>query len=152
MAVPLLIVGLIVLTLTSRINAFKTLVSLSLKDIKFLNNISQNTGYTKLYFTADLLINNPSNFTTAVNSLHIDLIYGNKIIATTFTSLPFKIQSTSTSTIKVNLYVTSGAAITNISAFAYDIIDGSADFKIKGTAKLNAGTIYLDQTQTLSIV
>lgn len=132
-------------------SVFKSDVSFSVHSFKFNNAASLQSGYTKLFFSLSFDIVNPSAFSTTVKTLSLAVYHSGNKIATTGTSAPFKLKPNGATSLTLPVMITTSNALKDIPSFATDILDGSAELRVKGTADIGFGKVYIDQSKIISI-
>jgi len=133
-------------------SVFKSDVSFSVHSFKFNNAASLQNGYTKLFFTLTFDIINPSAFSATVKHLSLDVYHGGNKIATTGTNSEFKLKPNGATSLSLPVIVTTSTTLKDIPSFASDILDGSAELRVKGIADIGFGKVFIDQSKIIYIV
>lgn len=131
-------------------------VKVRLAGIKFNDSKSKKNLYTQLWIDIGLIISNPSNFETTINSIALDLYFNGKKIGTVEKYGAASIKPMSENTIIVpaviptfSLFATISEAIKVIQA-AFKKESKSLTIGVKGIIKTTQGTINIDQSTSIT--
>lgn len=115
--------------------------------IRFNNNASRSTLYTKAIFDVSLLLNNPTQFSGTVTGVKLDILLGSRVLATINKTDRLSIQASGQTIIPIQVGINTLTIYGNVSEAIRQLSGGQPlTFTVVGTVLTNYGQIPVNET------
>jgi len=130
---------------------FKEKVTFSVLSLKFNNQDSLATGYSKLYLTLKVELINPTNFESDITGLNINISHNKISIANIISTNTFSINPKGMVMLSLPVIVDTKNTLKSLPSLAGEFLNGNAGVDLKGSIKLKYGSVNINQSQKITV-